>query len=390
MSCFVKSWVARAVALLVAVTVSGGMAVGAAHYVITNDDVPPKNPTGSTFYTIGDSGLLTLKQQVLTEGVGIGGGYFGLNRLAILDHGKAKCVYSSEAESGDIVGIAVPTLQVASRTSGSVGDIGTLGGIGLAMNTQYLYAGFTTSNTIATFQVKAGCKLKFVGDTIVGGLQGGVVDGMAVQGAMLVVTYGDGSIESFNISAGMPVSNDDEQNSTGSRNGATYPNGVDITADGHYAIFGDTATSTIVEVSDISSGKLTRTLVYHLGRGISSSNILLSPDETFLYITNTQGGTISAAFFDQTTGTLSTGCISGKLRHYGNPWFYLGGLALQKTIGTGGAVYVAEYGSPSSIGVIHLKSANGACTLKELPKSPAADPDSPGLLSIGNFPPRPF
>jgi uncharacterized protein (DUF1800 family) len=35
---------------------------------------------------------------------------------------------------------------------------------------------------------------------------------------------------------------------------------VDITSDGHYALFGDTSTSTVVEVSDISSGKLTRTL----------------------------------------------------------------------------------------------------------------------------------
>jgi hypothetical protein len=366
------------------------MAAGAAHYVITNDDVPPRNPTSTTFYTVSNRGLLSLKQQVLTGGVGIGGGYFGLNRLAILDHGKTGCVYASEADSGDIIGMVVRTLQIASRTTGSAGDIGTLGGIGLAMNSQYLYAGFTTSNTIATFQVKPGCKLTFVADIAVSGLQGGVVDGMAVHGDLLVVTYGDGSIESFNISAGVPVSNDDEQNSTGSKNGATYPNGVDITADGHYAIFGDTATSTIVEVSDISSGKLTPTLVYHLGRGISSSNILLSPDETFLYITNTQGGTITAAFFDQTTGQLSKGCISGELKGYGNPWVYLGALALQKTTATGGAVYVAEYGAPSSIGVINLKSANGKCTLKESSKSPVADPDSPGLLSIGNFPPRPF
>jgi len=71
-------------------------------------------------------------------------------------------------------------------------------------------------------------------------------------------------------------------------------------------------------------------------------------------------------------------------------WTYLGALALDKTTGTGGVVYVAEYGAPSSIGMINVKSAGGKCTLKELSKSPVADPKSPGLLSIGAFPPRRF
>ncbi len=260
----------------------------------------------------------------------------------------------------------------------------------MAMNSQYLYASFTDSNTIGTFKVQPGCKLKFLSDITVGGLQGGTIDGMVLHGNMMVTTYGDGSIESFNISAGVPVSNGDEQNSTGSRGGNTYPNGIDITQDGHFAIFGDTATSTIVEVSDISSGKLTPTVVYHLGSAQSSSNIMLSPDETLLYISNTQGDRITAAFFDTGTGTLTKGCVSGTLKGYVTDWSYLGSLALQQTTGTGGTVYVAEFGGPSSIAEIKVTSAGGKCTLKESPKSPAPDPNSPGLLSIGAFPPRPF
>ena len=152
-----------------------------------------------------------------------------------------------------------------------------------------------------------GCKIKFVGDITVGGLQGGVIDGMAIHGNMMVVTYGDGSIQSFNISAGVPVSNGDEQNSTGSRRGNTYPSGIDITQDGHYAIFGDTSPFTIVEVSDISSGKLTPTVVYRLGNALNSSNILLSPDETLLYISNNQSRQDHSCFFDKSTGKLSKG-----------------------------------------------------------------------------------
>ena len=379
-------------AVLIAVCVGGGFAVDTSkpHYVITNDDVPPQHATSVTFYTVNADGLLTMKEKVLTGGIGIAGGYFAANRINVLDSGDAECVYASQADSSDIVGVVVRTLTIGGSARGSTKDDGRTNGIGLAMNAQYLYASFTGSNTIGTFQVLPGCKLKFVGDIDVVGLQGGVIDGMAVHGDMLVVTYGDGSIQSFNISAGVPVSNDDEQNSTGSRSGNTYPNGVDITQDGHYAIFGDASPFTVVEVSDISSGKLTPTVVYHLGTAINSSNIVLSPDETLLYISNNQGDRITAAFFDKTTGVLSKGCTSNRLKGYVKNWTYLAGLALEQTTGTGGMIYVAEFGATSSIAEIELTSSAGKCTLTESSKSPVADPNSPGLLSIGSFPPRPF
>ena len=71
--------------------------------------------------------------------------------------------------------------------------------------------------------------------------------------------------------------------------GAIYANSVDITSDGHYALFGDTSTSFNVEISDISSGKLTKTTVYKSMASISSSTVMLSPDESLLYVINTQG-----------------------------------------------------------------------------------------------------
>ena len=146
----------------------------------------------------------------------------------------------------------------------------------------------------------------------------------------------------------------------------------------------------MVEVSDISSGKLTPTVVYRLGNKINSSNVLLSPDETLLYISNNQSGTVTAAFFDKTAGKLSKGCVSRSLKGYVTNWSYVASLALQQTTGTGGVVYVAEYGAPSSIAEINVKSSGGKCSLTESAKSPVSDPNSPGLLSIGAFPPRPF
>jgi hypothetical protein len=389
----VKSWLSRILAALLGVCVTCGYAAAAGkpHYVITNDDVFGEGRDSTvTFYTVGANGLLNLTGDVSVGFGGIGGGYFAANRVVVPNSGNSECVYASLASTGEIVGISVKTLEVTDHVIGSKNDTGASNGVGLAINGQYLYGSFTDHSTIGTFRVLSGCKLKFVSDITVGGLQGGTVDGMVIHGDIMVVTYGDGSIQSFNISAGVPVSNDDEQNSTGSRAGNTYPSAIDITEDGHYAIFGDTSPFTIVEVSDISSGKLTPTVVYHLGSALNASNILLSPDETLLYISNNQSGKITAAFFDKSTGTLSKGCVSRYLKGFVTDWAYTASLALEETTGTGGMIYVAEYGNPSSIGEVKVNSSAGKCTLTESSKSPIADPNSPGLLSIGAFPPRPF
>ncbi|MGD0515344.1 MAG: hypothetical protein ABSA29_18735 [Terriglobales bacterium] len=387
-----RSCLPRAIAVLLAFCFASGVAVGAdkPHYIVTNDDVPPSLATSVTFYTVATTGQLAMKAKILTGRGGIGGGYFAANRVNVLDSGNAECVYASDAQTGEIQGIDVATLKIAGHANGSKQDTGASNGIGLAMNSKYIYASFTDFSTIGTFEVQPGCKLSFVGDITVAGLQGGVVDGMVIHGDIMVVTYGDGSIQSFNISAGVPVSNGDEQNSTGSSRGNTYPSGVDITQDGHYAIFGDTSPFTVVEVSDISSGKLTPTVFYRLGNAKNSSNILLSPDESLLYISNNQSGNITAAFFDKSTGKVSRGCVSRPLKGFVTDWSYTASLALEEITGTGGMIYVAEFGAPSSIGEVEVKSASGKCTLTESSRSPIADPNSPGLLSIGAFPPRPF
>ncbi|MFZ0816381.1 MAG: beta-propeller fold lactonase family protein [Candidatus Sulfotelmatobacter sp.] len=385
----VKSCLLRGAAILVWICMMSGFAAAAGHhYLVTNDDSAFVNSL--TFYDIGTNGVLTLAKQVQTVGAGIGGGYFGVNRIAVLNSGSEECVYASDA-SGDIVGINVRTLEVSGSTKGSEGDTGNSNGIGLAMNGQYLYASFTDSNTIGTFQIQSGCTLTFVNDISVVGLQGGVIDGMAIGGNTMVVTYGDGSIESFNIASGTPVSNGDEQNSTAylKSQGISYPTSVEITKDGHYAIFGDTSTSVVVEVSDISSGKLSAPILNSLGTSINSSNILLSPDESLLYISNTQGDKITAASFDKNTGQLWLNCYSTKLRGYSSNWSYLATLALATNSGTGGMLYVAEFGA-SSIAMVDVSVTGGKCTMTELTNSPISDPNSTGLLSIGIFPPLAF
>ena len=378
---------------LLAITLICGTAFAGStpRYLITNDDVSGNfTPNSLTFYTIQANGSLTLTQQVQIGVTGLPGGLFPAKRLVALNVSGNQCVFASVAATGLISGVDVTTLTYEGDAQGSSQDTGLSNGIGLALNNHYLYASFTDSSDIGTFQIGGNCSLSFLGDLNVSGLQGGIVDGMAVHGNLLVVTYGDGSIESFNIADGIPVSNGDKQNSTGSVGGSSYPSAVDITRDGHFALFGDTSTATQIEVSDISSGKLGQTVVFRSSLGINSSNILLSPDETLLYIANTQGDAVTAAFFDRKSGRLRNGCMSNYLKGYSSVWSYLSALAMPSEKGNGGGVYVAEFGVPAGIAMVQLSVSNGSCTLKEAPGSPVQDPNSPGLLSITTFPPRSF
>ena len=362
-----------------------GSAFAQTRYVVTNDDAAFPFPNGVSFFAENAQGLLTYQQQVITGGYGINGGYFGESRLAVANDGHENCVFSSQASSGNIVGVIVSNLTVGGVAFGSTTDTGLSNGIGLLAAGGYLYASFSDPNTIGTFKIQTGCNLMFINDTTVSGLKGGVINAMAANGTVLVASFTDGSIQSFSISNGTPTSNGDEQISTVTRrtNGATYPNQIVITQDGHYAIFGDTSTAVGVEVSDLSSGKLAPTIVFGSLLAISSSNILLSPDETVLYAVNTQGDAVSAFFFDKSSGKLKYGCKSGPIKGQSQSWSYLGSAALVSDSGNGGGVYVAEFGGTSGIALVRYSDTGGKCTLQEDPASPFLDSKSVGLLSIG-------
>lgn len=368
-----------------------GADASSSSFAVTNDDVAAPSTSTATFYTVNADGTLSAKSSVATGGSGIAGGFFAASRAIVMSNGSGACVYVSNAGSGDIAGIDAVTRTVTGNFFGSATDSGTSNGIGLAANTQYLYATYTASTTIGTFQVQAGCTLSFVGDVFAAGLNGGVVDGMAIHGDLMVVTYGDGSIESFDISAGMPVSNGDEQYSTGS-NDDHLPNGVIITHDGHFAIFGDASTTTTVEVSDISSGKLAPTVAFTLGSAWNSGNVRLSPDEQLLFITNDSSGQVTVAFFDHTTGSLRQGCASSSLKGFYSTFSYAGNIGLQLTSHAGGMIYVPEFGAGgrSFLGMLELTPNGASCTLTESANSPVADPvGSSAVLSMAVFPAAP-
>jgi hypothetical protein len=358
-------------------------------YLITNDDLPPQTPTSGTFFTFAANGTPQNPTKVNLGGAGEAGGYFSGNRVSIFSNSTEACAYLSLAASGEIGGVDIQTEQDLGNFSAEDTDSGTNNGIGLANNGTYLYASFSTSKTLATFSILPGCSLSFLGDIAPVGLNAGNITGMAVHGNMMVVTYGDGSIESFNLAAGIPVSNGDLQDATGYAS-SRYPAGVDITEDGRFAIFGDQSTTTTVEVSNISSGKLTKTKLYNVGSAGNAASVFLSPDETLLYIANTSVGKVTAAFFDATTGKVSPGCTSAALKGFDNNWVFLSSPVTELNTGTGSVLYVAEFGSSSGVAVLDVTSNAGKCALTETKASPVTDPNSTALLSIGVYPPRQF
>jgi 6-phosphogluconolactonase (cycloisomerase 2 family) len=373
-------------------------------YLVANQDLGAPDPSYVSFY-VAQGDQLIFNNALGSGGEGIQGGFFGTARINSIPSVSASCMYVSNSGSNTVASISLSNQELVDNFSGSDTDNGADNGIGLAVNANYLYVSFTTSNTIGTFSMNSGCGLTFLGDVPAIGLQGGSVAGMAVNGSVLVVAYGDGSIQSFNVNGGMPVPNNDLQNSVGfggaainaPRPPSSMPSGVDLTQDGRFAIFGDISSVTTIEVSSLASGTLGKTKVYTVGTGVDAGYIRLSPDESLLYIANSEGGSVTAAFFNRNTGVVTPGCASPTLRSFNSrPW--LGSVVTRDTAGTGGVVYVAEFGRDhleinhglsSQVGILTVTSNGSSCSLTETATSPV-DLSTPGVLSIGVFPPRPF
>ena len=379
---------------MIVVIVASATAGGApSHFLVTNDDQGTVFPPSTlSFYPIAPDGSLAAPAHVSTGGNGVAGGFFGANRLLIAPNGPDECLYASNAQSENVSGIDIHTHKLAGPVRGSVPDHKLArNGIALAVSATHLYAAFSGSGNIGVFERQPACALKFIADFPAKGLAGGFAESLAIHGNMMIAAYGDGSIESFDVSAGMPRSNGDAQNSTRAQDDY-FPDSIDITSDGHYAIFGSGSADAAVQVSDISSGKLTPTLVYTLGTAWNSSSVRLSPDERVLYISNNSAGRVTAAFFDKNTGKVRQGCTSAPLKGYYEQFTYLGAVATGLSTGTGGLLYVPEFNAQkkSYLGVLRFIATPTGCTLTEIAHSPFAGVPGSALLSIAVYPPRPF
>jgi hypothetical protein len=376
-----RLWVLAA-ALLVLSTASL-FAANSPHYLIANNDNSQANT--ANVYTIVGNTFLQQVAVIDTGGTGVNGiGAVGTKRVSILKSPTQACAFLADAGSADVAGISITTLKATGTFKAESTDSAPFG-MAVVNNGKNVYAGFTGSNTVATYEILPGCTLKFIQDVAAAGLNGGSMLDMQVHKNILVASFQDGSIESFNVTDGVPVPNGDLQYSTGHTLDGSTPTGVDITADGHYAVFGGTNVPPLVEVSDISSGKLEATVVYsNLGNGGGSEAISLSPDGGLLYLSNFSSSQVTATFFDERSGAVSFGCISPTLKNFN----FEAGMATATTSGTGFTLFVAE--PDSDIASVHVTGGSGGCALAEAPRSPTHDDNTVTVDSVGVYPPRPY
>ena len=381
-------------------------------YVIVNQDQGVPYPNQVAVFVAGGTDTnptLTLQDQVYTGGYGSYGGFFGTPRVASAPDVNTNCVYVSNSGDNTISSMVLSTQEFVGTVTGGVTDSGIPDGIGMAVNSGYLYAGYGDSQSIAVFSTSPGCALNYLQSIPAAGKNGGSPTGIAVRNNILAVSYGDGSIQSFDVTNGIPVPNHDLQNSLGYAGPATglnqplgnIPNGVDISQDGRWVIFGDTSTLGLVEVSSLftfAHTQLARTRAFYtLGTNttVDAGDVHLSPDGTLLYAVNNESGTVTASFFNTATGLLTKGCTSAPLRNFNFlPWY--GQIVTRDTTGTGKVLYVAEFGRfvdeqgpPSAVGMLNITVNGNSCTLTEAPGSPVTVPLS-GALSLGAYPPRPY
>ena len=391
--------------LLALVFMTTVLTQAATSYVIANDDNQYPAGNSASIYSIGSGGALNLVTTIPTGGYGRGGGYYAAGRVNVLRSKTQNCAYIGDAlgpnnaRPGDVASIDMSTLKLVGTYPGTALDSGALWGIGLAENPagRFLFAAYSTAGTIATYAQGADCVLKYRSELITIGANVGPVDGMKVtpNGKYLIVAYSDASIGSYAINAKTGALTLVGRYLVGDSGLAA---GVDITADGKWALFGTNSFGSggEVEVAPIhADGSLGATVGYTaIGQGSNSSNVWLSPDETFVYISNNFSGQITAVPFDAKTGVINTSsaCTSAPLKNYNSTWQNLGNVVTRGLTKLGSPLYAAEwsYTNPGGIAIVDVAVKRGACTLTEAEDSPVADPVSDYLMTVGVDPPREF
>jgi hypothetical protein len=391
---------------------TGALAQTTPHYLIINNNHPEGN--FATFFTLAKNGTFAARKRIATGGKGIATPVLfapAAPGVAVFHSTTEDCAFVADPGTNDIAAID-SNLQAVGRFHGGPLDINNFASMALAINKDFLYAAFTgkanskLGGRLGSFRILSGCQLEFLGSVPAVGTGfnravGRYPIALAAHDKILILVYGDGSIESFHFSNGKAESNGDLQNSTGAKN-SQPPLSVDITQDAKFAIFGDVtgcSPNGEVEVANISTGKLSEpTIIYSMGADTSeTSHVRLSPDESLLYL---NGDAI--AFFDKTTGAATYGCFNAlKDPDEGRTteWWLIGNVALaDNASGTGGTIYSAEdtlavgtAGNDQYVGFQNVTSNGQSCTLTESPKSNfEMQSNSADFGTVATWPPRAF
>jgi hypothetical protein len=362
-------------------------------FIVTNDAHPLGFHNTGTVMKLGplSNPSLTVTNTLRTGGLGAGSAIIGQNQEAIIRHGNDVCVFLSDPETGDIASFLYPAFTEVGRYT-FPGINNSDYGLGLAVRDQYLYASYGDSTDngfyLGVWQIKSGCTLTLVNtfQAISG------VDGMAAtpDNKTLVVGYRDlpSAVDSFSIGPDGALT----------EHGPYYAaflesTGVDITADGKYAVIGEIGLETPytqlgiwVINSDGTLGHDWDTGAGGLGAGLDAGWVRLSPDEKFIFVSDVANDSqqVTTVGFDEATHSVSySGCII-------TPGGYPGGFGTVLRSGSGDYLYLAEAESfGGGVGMFSIDSSTGCLT--EVPGSPFHTGQRPSpLASLAAWPPRPF
>jgi 6-phosphogluconolactonase len=328
----------------------------AQQYIVTND-----NAFGSinsaTVLKVSTTGQMKVLQTYPTGGPSAGGAFFALMGVASARVGTNTCVFVSNGGNSTIAAFTLNTTTgVLTAVAGSPFSYGASGaqtsGVGLAVAAnKFLYAGNSISTSISAIRINSTCALKGLKTYSVAGPP----DGLKVtpNGKFLIAAY-LGQVDSFQINATTGALTE-----LGPIAAQGTSAGVEISCDSTTAYIGDAASNIQVEVYSISSsGQLSLLNNFTDSSGVNSNNVVLSPDGSTLYVSNTMSAQITA-LTTSAGGGLTFGNI---VTVNGSPSFVLN-LAFGKN---GKNLFLSEVASEEEAGSF---TASGT-TLTEVTGSP--------------------
>jgi len=363
----------------------------AKQFVITNNNLSAANTISALALSSGSLKFLT---SLDTGGDGSGGGSFAIPRAVLYLHGADKCGFFSDAGSSDIA--AFKEVTNGGKKVGNFkdpkgsGGSGTSGGIGLTTAGNYLFAGYAGSSNIGVWKILTGCKLKLLGTKTIPSPTAGMR--VTPDGKTVVVAYGYGAnqVDSFSVGA------DGKLTENGPYAATAGAAGVDITKDGKYAIFGDAVgTSTEIEIYPINAdGSLGKDNNFggdgSLGAGVDSSDVWLSPNEKFLYVSNNLSAEVTSLQFSE--NPLGLSYVNITALKDAKEIISIAEVTTSAATGNGGYLYLSEYSDPDSFVALLKINSDGSTT--EVAGSPFAitvsEGGGPGLQSLVAYPIRGF
>jgi hypothetical protein len=268
----------------------------------------------------------------------------------------------------------------------------------IAASGGYLFEGLVSSVAdVASWSLGSGCTLTLAQTTSV---KVGESDVVVTPNGKAIIASGAVNADSYTIGPNGSLTENGPYVETGGQDG------MDITADSEYVLFGSSGClrslecySAIDVVGINADGSLNpgSEKIFGgdgtLGRSQRAFYLHLSPDERFLYSTGwTEDGKIQQeitfAFTESPLDvTYHAGCTTNLRASIGFAY----SLATAGTSGAGGALYIAESGEegPGGVALLHINSTTGCTT--EAPESPysIADPHA-AIESVVAWPPRPF